>query len=96
MSEAIPTPNPPPESERAAMAPAVVGFPGPISAGACPICGVVLRGRQKVACCDAHRAAWSRRRRALGQAEREEQLRAFADTAGEALAEIRRLLGAAP
>ncbi len=72
----MPMPDPLPESERAAMGPAVVGSLGPVSGSptpdrppgettpkTCPICGAGLRGRQTSACSDKHRAAKSRRAR---------------------------------
>ncbi len=72
----MPMPDPLPESERAAVGPAVVGSPGTIvddptldrppkatTPRTCPICGVGLRGRRTSACSDKHRAAKSRRRR---------------------------------
>jgi len=49
------------ESERAAVAPPVVGSGEPIRP--CPVCGTPLRGRQTSACSDKCRAAKSRRRR---------------------------------
>ncbi len=72
----MPMPDPLPESERAAVGPAVVGSPGTLTgdpspsrpagettARICPICGAGLRGRQTSACSDKHRAAISRRKR---------------------------------
>ncbi len=72
----MPMPDPLPESERAAVGPAVVGSPGTITGNptldrppkattprTCPICGEGLKGRQTSACSDKHRAAKSRRKR---------------------------------
>ncbi len=78
----MPMPDPLPESERAAVGPAVVGSPGTITGDpspgrppretvpkTCPICGAGLRGRQTSACSDKHRAAKSRQKRVLVKAE---------------------------
>ncbi len=92
MSEAMSMPDDPPESERAAVAPGVVGFPDPILPGSCPVCGSPLTGRQRVACSDRCRAELSRRRKAQAQAERETQVRAYLQTAGEALEAADRVL----
>ncbi len=91
-------PDPLPESERAAIGPAVVGSQGTITGDAtpdrpprgtrpqgCPICGVALKGRQTSACSDKHRAAWSRRRRAEVLTARERQVQTYLLTAQEAL-----------
>ena len=56
-----PTSEVPPESERAAMAPPVVGSGEPIRP--CPVCGTPLRGRQTSAFFDRCRVAKSRRKR---------------------------------
>lgn len=77
MSEAIPMPDPPPESERAAVVPRVVGSPGPWRA--CPACGKPLVGRQRSACSDRCRAALSRQRKAQAQGERDRRIDALVE-----------------
>ncbi len=76
-------PDPLPESERAAVGPAVVGSPGVIAA--CPICGKPLTGRQRSACSDKCRAAKSRREQARKLTERECRVQTYLLTAQEAL-----------
>jgi len=101
----MPIPDPLPESERAAVGPAVVGSQDTIAAaltpdsprgetppGACPICGGGLKGRQTSACSDKCRAAKSRRRRIPVNAEVLRDLRALLDTTLESLWEARTTL----
>ncbi len=101
----MPMPEPLPESEGAAVGPAVVGFPGTLTDDPsprrppeettpriCPICGVELRGRQTSACSDKHRAALSRRKRIPVKAEELRHLRALVTTTLESLWEAKAAL----
>ncbi len=67
------------ESERAAVAARggdVVASPRP-----CPVCGEAMTGRKTSACSDRCRAAWSRRRRAEAQTERDRRVRELLEAA---------------
>ncbi len=95
----MPSPCLPEKTERAALGPSVVGFPGTPTGDPspgrspgettpriCPICGAGLKGRQTSGCSDKHRAALSRQRRAEDKAQRDAQVRGLLERAMRLLA----------
>lgn len=102
MSTHVSIAAPPEKSERAAVAPVVVGSPetipapnypdrpaGEIGARTCPICRKPLTGCQRSACSDRCRAAKSRRARIPVKAEELRNLRALVTTTLESLWEAK-------
>ena len=68
-----------PKCERAAIGPSVIGSGRTILA--CPICGKLLTGHQRIARFDRYRAALSRQRKIEGQAERDRRIRELLEAA---------------
>jgi predicted nucleic acid-binding Zn ribbon protein len=74
MHEAFPSEK----TERAPSSASVLLSPEP-ARPVCPVCGAPLRGRQKSACSDKHRAELSRRTRAARRSARDAKIQAHAE-----------------